>query len=183
MPTFAALNNDKKMKKLFLAGAVALFGFASAQTTNAALAKGKWVIEANTGSHATGNTSFGLTSVDGANTTSWNLGVDGGYFVMDKLAIKAGLGYGETGVDGVEGNFVYKVGAQYYIINQIPVGVDFTGTSSDGDNANWVGFEGGYAWFVAPNIAVTPKLRYNLTLDENKAPSAFQGLIGFSLFF
>lgn len=169
------------MKKLLLAGAVALFGFASAQTTNAALTKGKWVIEANTGSKATGNTSFGLSSVDG--NTSWGVGLDGGYFVMDKLAIKAGLGYQDSGEENSDGAFTYKVGAQYYIINQIPVGVDFTGGSQGDKNANWVGFEGGYAWFVAPNIAVTPKLRYNVSLDEQKADNEFQGLIGFSLFF
>jgi len=172
------------MKKLFFAGALAIFGAMNAQTSKgaAATAKGKWVIEANTGSATTGNTAFSLSSAKGGNT-AWNVGAEGGYFIMDKLAIKAGLGYGDEGVKGEDGTFTYKVGAQYYIINQIPVGVDFTGANIDGHSANWIGFEGGYAWFVAPNLAVTPKVRYNVTLDDNKAPSAFQGLIGFSLFF
>ena len=47
---------------------------------------------------------------------------------------------------------------------------------------NYVGVEGGYAWFVAPNIAVTPKVRYNIATKDTYE-SAFQGLIGFSLFF
>lgn len=172
------------MKKIFIASAIALFGAMNAQekasNNTGATSKGKWVVEANTGSWTTGgNTSFSLTSVDG--NTSWNVGAEGGYFVMDKLAIKAGLGYGDT--DGGDGTFTYKLGAQYYIINQIPVGVDFTGSSYDGESVNFVGVEGGYAWFVAPNVALTPKLRYNISLDDNKADSAFQGLIGFSLFF
>ena len=171
------------MKKLFLVGALALFGAMNAQaekSSTGATAKGKWVVEANTGSWTTmGNTSFGLTSVDG--NTAWNVGAEGGYFVMDNLAIKAGLGYGDQGSG--DGIFSYKLGAQYYINNVIPVGVDFTGASADGESVNFVGLEGGYAWFVAPNIAVTPKVRYNLSLDEQKADNAFQGLIGFSLFF
>ena len=171
------------MKKLFLVGALALFGAMNAQTaksSNGATAKGKWVIEANTGSWTTaGNTSFGLTSEDGS--TAWNIGAEGGYFVADKLAVKVGLGYGDS--DFSKGTFTYKLGAQYYFNGNIPVGVDFTGFSTDGESVNYVGVEGGYAWFVAPNIAVTPKVRYNITTDDNKAPSSFQGLIGFSLFF
>ena len=69
-----------------------------------------------------------------------------------------------------------------YFNGNIPVGVDFTGASSDGESVNYVGLEGGYAWFVAPNIAVTPKVRYNIATKDTYE-SAFQGLIGFSLFF
>lgn len=162
------------MKKVLLLGAFALFGAMNAQTE-----KGKWVIDVNTGSHAVGNTAFSLTSVDGS--TAWGVGAEGGYFVADKLAVKVGLGYQDA--ESSDGSFAYKVGAQYYIINKIPVGVDFTGTSYNSTNVNYVGLEGGYAWFVAPNVAVTPKVRYNMTLDENKAPSMFQGLVGFSVFF
>jgi hypothetical protein len=44
------------MKKLFLVGALALFGAMNAQTaksSNGATAKGKWVIETNAGSYIT----------------------------------------------------------------------------------------------------------------------------------
>ena len=170
------------MKKLLLVGAVALFGAMNAQNTQEKFrptAKGNWVIEANTGSHATGNTAIGITAVDGY--TQYSFGAEAGYFVMDNLAVKAGLGY--QGAEGEDGAFAYKVGAQYYIIDKIPVGLDFTGTSIDGYNANWVGAEAGYALFLAPNVAITPKVRYNITLDDQKADSAFQGLVGFSFFF
>lgn len=179
------------MKKLFLVGALALFGAMNAQTaksSNGATAKGKWVVETNAGSPLASfgvsqlggsNTAFTFSSVDG--NTSWNIGAEGGYFVADKLAIKAGLGYGDS--DNSKGLFSYRLGAQYYFNGNIPVGVDFNGASTDGESVNFVGLEGGYAWFVAPNLAVTPKVRYNITTDDKKAESAFQGLIGFSLFF
>ena len=172
------------MKKLFLVGALALFGAMNAQTaksSNGATAKGKWVIETNAGSplhYLGGSTAFSLTSVDGE--TLWNVGAEGGYFVADKLAVKVGLGYGDS--DFSKGTFTYKLGAQYYFNGNIPVGVDFTGASIDGESENYVGVEGGYAWFVAPNIAVTPKVRYNIATKDTYE-SAFQGLIGFSLFF
>lgn len=144
-----------------------------------ALSEGSWVIEANTGSWSTGSTAFSLTSLDGS--TTWSVGAEAGYFVMDNLAIKAGLGYADN--DFSDGTFVYKVGAKYYIGGEFPVGLDFTGASSDGENANWVGAQAGYAWFVADNVSIEPTVRYNITLDENKAESAFQGLIGFAFHF
>lgn len=175
------------MKKvLFIALALVGLNFANAQeeakesNNGSALSKGSWVIEANTGSWTTGNTSFSLASVDG--NTSWSVGAEAGYFIMDDLALKAGLGYSDAG-ENVDGSFVYKVGAKYYVASQFPVGVDFTGVSNDGNNANWVGVQGGYAWFVADNISIEPTLRYNITLDDQKADSAFQGLIGFALHF
>ena len=111
-----------------------------------------------------GNTAFSLLSVDGS--TIWSVGADAGYFVSDNLAIKAGLGYADA--DEIDGTFVYKVGAKYYLGGEFPVGVDFTGSSVDGNNANWVGIQGGYAWFVADNVSIEPTIRYNVTLDDQK---------------
>ncbi len=169
------------MKKLLLSAlAIVSFTVASAQDGNGGqTAKGKWLIEANTGSIATGNTSFSLASVDG--NTAWSIGAEAGHFVADDLAIKAGIGYNDNGV--TDGTFVYKIGAKYYVASQFPVGLDFTGASVDGNNANWVGIQGGYAWFLGDNVSLEPALRYNVTLDENKAESAFQALIGFALHF
>ncbi|MCB0399454.1 MAG: hypothetical protein KDD26_07485 [Winogradskyella sp.] len=170
------------MKKLFLA-AFAVFAFASVNAqdgdSSSALSKGSKLIEINTGSWATGSTAFSLFSVDGF--TTYSVGAEGGYFVSDNLAVKVGLGY--SGADDVDGTFVYKVGAKYYVGGEFPVGIDFTGASVDGNNANWVGLQGGYAWFVADNVSIEPTVRYNMTLDENKAESAFQGLIGFAFHF
>nr|WP_297789129.1 hypothetical protein [uncultured Allomuricauda sp.] len=150
-----------------------------AQNDSNSLSQGSWIIEANTGSWTTGSTAFSLVSTNGF--TLYSVGAEGGYFVADNLALKVGLGY--SGGDDMDGTFNYKVGAKYYIIDEIPLGVDYTGASSDGNGASWVGLQGGYAWFVANNVSIEPTIRYNMTLDEDKADSAFQGLIGFAFHF
>ncbi|WP_299680291.1 hypothetical protein [uncultured Tenacibaculum sp.] len=168
------------MKKVFLTIAMLTFGFAiSAQNsnekkTNTQTEKGKFIIEANTGSNTTGNTGFYLRSTDG--NTSFAVGLDGGYFFMDNFAVKTGLGYN----DGNEA-FVYKIGAEYYIEGQFPVGIDFTGTSFSGGSENWIGVQGGYAYFIGDKVSIKPTVRYNIGLDDGQK-GVFQGLIGFALY-
>ncbi|MCB9202133.1 MAG: outer membrane beta-barrel protein [Flavobacteriales bacterium] len=149
--------------------------------------KGNFLIEANLGTSQTGNTNFFLTTSN--EHTAWGIGLDGGYFIIDRLALKAGFGYSSDEDHGVaKDRFAYKIGAKYYIIDKIPVGLDFTGESKDdggntSDTASWIGIQGGYAWFVSKHISVEPTLRYNFTTDDQKADS-FLGLhVGFSLFF
>ncbi len=169
------------MRTLILLFSLSLFTFTSfAQDSDEANVtdKGGWLVEINTGTWATGSTALSRFSSDGV--TLWSIGAEAGYFVADDIAIKFGLGYQDA--DLIDGIFTYKVGAKYYINGQIPVGVDFTGISTDGNGANWVGIQAGYAWMVTPHVAIEPTLRYNLTLDEMDADSAFQGLIGFVLF-
>lgn len=157
----------------------------SNRTSNNATSQGSWLVEANTGTSQTGNTSFGLYS--GKDNTDWSIGLDGGYFVIDRLAIKAGLGF--SSIENSRDRFAYKIGAKYYIIDKIPVGLDFTGesitykNSSVSDRANWIGIQGGYAWFVSKQIAIEPTLRYNFTTDDQKADSFFSANVGFALFF
>ena len=161
------------MKKSLLVAAMAVLGFttANAQEDNAQgqISKGKWLIEANTGFTAggefgivqhTANTGFGLSSIDGQ--TIWSAGAEGGYFVMDDLAVKAGLGYADFDGSSI---FSYKLGAKYYVISSIPVQIDVNGSSIDGydENPLWLGIQGGYAIFVADNISIEPGLRYNLS--------------------
>lgn len=148
---------------------------ASAQNDNVSpLNKGSFLIEANTGTFATGSTAFSLVSVDG--TTSWSIGGEGGFFIKDNLVLKLGLGYGNSNQSN--GNFVYKVGVKYYVSESFPVGIDITGITMDGFNTNWagVGVQGGYAWFLAPNVSIEPTLRYNKGINSN---NLFQALIGF----
>ncbi len=169
------------MKKFLLIAVFAAFGFTvnAQDDSSSALSEGSWVIEANTGSWATGSTAFSLTSIDG--NTLYSLGAEAGYFIKENLAIKVGLGYSDS--DATDGTFAYKVGAKYYVGGEFPIGLDYTGISVDGNSASWVGVQGGYAWFVAPNVSIEPTVRYNVTLDDMKAESAFQGLIGFAFHF
>lgn len=171
------------MKKMFFALLLS-FGLTSmfAQDGFTALKKGSFAIEANTGTWMVGNTGFSLASSDG--DTMWSIGLEGDYFVMDALAIKAGLGY--TDYSGDSNAFAYKIGLKYYIINQIPVGLDFTGASikDSKENPMYLGIQGGYAWFPAPNVSIEPTLRYNVTLNKDyDDKGVFQGVIGFVFHF
>ncbi|MET3537843.1 OmpW family outer membrane protein [Chryseobacterium limigenitum] len=73
------------MKKLLLAGAVALFGLSNAQMT-----KGDWVISGSTGfsfNNTTQKQTVGSESADGPKVSTINFTPSVGYFVMDKLAV------------------------------------------------------------------------------------------------
>ncbi len=180
------------MKKILLVAGLAVFGTASAQMSqNPALTKGKWLVEANTnfGVLSPANTSIGFYSNDG--NSLFKIGGEGGYFVVDNLAVKIGLGvtsiteeyYGYYGVTSETSTaFNYKVGLKYYIASMFPVQVDFNGISSEGESINAVGFQGGYAWFVAPNISIEPGLRYDLGTAEGSS-GIFSGNVGFALHF
>lgn len=180
------------MKKVLLSViALAAFTFTVTAQDGAAsggqTSEGKWLIEANTGfgaGHPAG-TSIGFSSEDGY--SSFNLGLEGGYFIMDDLAIKAGLGYGSDKVEGFEASstFSYKIGAKYYVSGMIPVQVDFNGSSKKDvdDNPSYVGLQGGYAIFLGENVSIEPGLRYDMSLDDEIAQSEFQVRIGFALHF
>ncbi len=183
--------NKINMKKIILSLAtIFAFGIASAQdkkeSTGGQTSKGKWLIEANTGfgaSHSS-DTSMRLTSVDG--NTAWNIGAEGGYFVMDDLAIKAGLGYGDSGVSGSDGVFSYKIGAKYYINSMIPVQADFNGASANGVSPMFLGLQGGYAIFLGSNVSIEPGLRYDFGMNQDAGDGDFNPFsvrIGFALHF
>ena len=182
------------MKKTFLLAAFAVLGLSQVNAQEASnggqTSKGKWLIEANTGFSAggeigfvqhTANTGFGLYSIDGQ--TAWSIGTEGGYFVMDDLAVKAGLGYSDLDYTTV---FSYKVGAKYYVISKIPFQVDLNGASIKDSNENplWLGLQGGYAIFLGENVSIEPGLRYSVSLNQDFYDKGiFEARIGFALHF
>lgn len=173
--------------------AVAVFGFTNVNaqdddSNGGQTSKGKWLIEANTGNAMLGTTGIYFASSDGS--SEYNIGLDGGYFIMDDLAIKAGLGYGGFSPDegDAASSFSYRLGAKYYVNSMIPVTVDLTGASGEdvyGDETPlWLGLGAGYAWFVSNNISIEPGLRYNLSLNEDYTDEGvLQFNVGFALHF
>lgn len=136
----------------------------STAMTQSQTEEGKWLIEANTnfGNTHASNTGFSLDSAD--RETVWNIEAEGGYFVIDNLAIKAGLGYGSGFGTSV---FSYKIGAKYYILNVIPVQLDFNGaTIQAADNPSYIGLQAGYASFLGDNVSIEPGIRYDISTDE-----------------
>ncbi len=179
--------------------AVVSFMFANAQDGGGQTAKGKWLVEANTGFGGFGaapGIGIGHTASTGIQFysikdtgTGFNFGGEAGYFVMDDLAIKLGLGYGSFSPDSdlLEdiNTFSYKIGAKYYIMSKIPVQVDYTGSSIKDfdDDPSFIGLQGGYAWFLGDMVSIEPGLRYNLTTDDEVAESFLQLNVGFALYF
>ncbi|MGE8552646.1 MAG: OmpW family outer membrane protein [Chryseobacterium jejuense] len=108
------------MKKLLLAGAVALFGLSNAQMT-----KGDWVISGNTGMGFNNNTTTvktGSHSVDGPKVNTFSITPSVGYFVIDKLAVGIDLGYVNTstkyqGLKSTNSTFSVMPTATYYFTN------------------------------------------------------------------
>ena len=182
------------MKKLLLFAAVAVFGFWNVNAQEAKdggqTSKGKWLIEANTGNFMLGTTGIYFASLDG--DSMYNIGLDGGYFIMDDLALKVGLGYGGESYDGggSYSSFSYRLGAKYYLNSMIPVTLDLTGASGDavendfGDTPMWLGIGAGYAWFLGDNVSIEPGIRYNHSLNEDYTDKGvFQVNVGFALYF
>lgn len=149
--------------------------------------EGKWLIEANTnfGTPVGANTNFSYANTNGDSV--YNIGVEAGYFIINNLAMKLGLGYGGVKNDLFDTNvFSYKIGAKYYIVNQFPVQLDYSGASlKDADeNPSYFGLQAGYAWFLGDNVSIEPGLRYNLSLNQNYSKAdTFQLNIGFALHF
>lgn len=148
--------------------------------------EGAWVIEINTGfgEQSGSNTGFGLWSVDGS--TMWSIGAEAGYFILDDLALKAGMGYSDS--DNGDGRFNWKFGGKYYVAGQFPVGVDVNGSSGDSFSPMFLGIQAAYAWFVADNVSIEPGIRYGFGLNDDADAwtndnGIFSANIGFNVFF
>ena len=167
------------MKKLLLT-AVAVFALT---TVTAQTEKGSLLIETNIANQMLGTTSFSLLSADGE--IVYSLGLDGGYFIMDDLAIKVGLGYASNSVTD-ENVFSYRLGAKYYLMSKIPLTLDYTGAiiKDYDENPSWVGLGAGYAIFLGSNVSIEPGLRYNVSMnDKFSKENLIQLNIGFALHF
>lgn len=173
------------MKKLIL-----FFGILLSVMTMAQTKKGSYVLETSmmssvSGSSAT-NTGFGFSSVTENGPKKVSVGLDGGYFVADNLAVKAGLGYSSSWYRNVTGvdTWVFRVGGEYYINGKIPVEVSYLGTSKTNtiNDPSYLTTQVGYALFLSENIGVKPLVRYDFALTDNYRDVVSVG-VGFGLYF
>ncbi|MDY3338596.1 outer membrane beta-barrel protein [Riemerella anatipestifer] len=182
------------MKKLFLVGALALFGAMNAQTE-----KGSWVVE--------GKTNLGFNSVstkvkydgksyDAGKVSTFNISPSVGYFVMDNLA----LGLEFNFLSSKEGNsssstlsflpnatYYFSTGSQFrpYLGVGVGYGSNTTGDVSVGGLA-W-GVKGGGVYMLNKTAGINLGLGYSqFSTTNNNATTtagAFGVNAGFSLFF
>lgn len=170
------------MKKLLLLfSLVFTFALGSAQTQ-----QGSKFLEVGTSFTPSTVSSTGINFTTSDKLNTFNVGAEGGYFIVDNLAVKAGLGYGDVAYDGnnLGSAFSYKAGVKYYAGGFIPLGVDVNGASiKDSDvNPNYVGLSAGYAWFVGDRISLEPQARYDIsTVDAFK--NVFSVGLGINVFF
>lgn len=178
------------MKKVFFIAVFTVFAFTTsfAQGDDEGgdpTSQGAWVLEINTGfgERSGSNTAFGLWTVDG--NTMWAAGAEAGYFVIDDLALKAGLGYSDA--DNSDGMFNWKFGGKYYIVGQFPIGIDVNGSSGDDFSPMFLGFQAAYAWFIADNVSIEPGIRYGIGMNDDadlwtNDNGIFSVNIGFNLY-
>lgn len=131
---------------------------------------------------ASSNAGFSSTSIDGVddNSTSFNIGLKGGYFVIDNLAVGLTFEYqkekfGDSEFDATG----FGLFGRYYVNGKIFAGAGFQSIKfGDADAETFIPLEVGYAAFITDNIAVEPSLNYVIG-DGN---STFGLGVGFTLY-
>jgi len=173
------------MKKLLLAGAVALFGLSNAQMT-----KGDWVISGDTGvgfNNVTTTIKVGDQSVDGPKVNTFSISPSVGYFVIDKLAVGIELGYINAttkyqGLKSKTSSFSVMPTATYYFTNSsklvpfLGAGIGYASVKSSGQT-NFMGMiassettTDGLAWKVKGGVTymATQSLGINLGVSYDQ---------------
>lgn len=121
--------------------------------------KGEFMIE--TGFSIFSGLGFGGGSGIGAqfggdlNGSITSIGIEGGYFIADNLALKTKIAL--FAVDGVNVTNL-SIGGKYYIISKIPVELNAGLISVEGESAFLGSLAAGYAIGLAPNIYLEPSL-------------------------
>jgi outer membrane protein len=173
------------MKKLLLAGAVALFGLSNAQMT-----KGDWVISGDTGvgfNNVTTTVKVGDQSVDGPKVNTFSVSPSVGYFVIDRLAVGIELGYinATTKYEGLKSktsSFSVMPTATYYFTNTsklvpfLGAGIGYASVKNSGET-NFMGMiasnettTDGLAWKVKGGVTymATQSLGLNLGVSYDQ---------------
>ena len=174
------------MKKVLqIATIVAIIGCASAQTDKGGLLVG-----------ASSSFGYSSTSYDDPtvrNTTSFDLDVRTGYFLMDNLVLGLNIGY-EKEKQGDDETTTTLVGpfVRYYIIGTFFIGTSYSLASIEevyaraGEKTDFrfLAFEAGYPIWIVEKIAIEPSLNYGVASGKDILNSKTFGLsIGFSLYF
>lgn len=168
------------MKKILFVFAL-LFATVAA---NAQFERGKWLVNTS----VTGlDLSFASSSNNDQGTKNhFGFLGEGGYFIMDNLAI-----IGTLGGDWASKNDLYTIGgkARYYFDK---VGFyagggillrSFQGKHGESDTTDVaLGLEGGYTFFLSRTVAIEPALYYNISLKDSDW-SRFGLKLGFSFYF
>lgn len=163
-----------------------ILGLATASLVSAQTEKGKLMVEtAVLSNNLTPNTGIGFSSEkDGGKML--NLGLNGGYFIANNLAIKAGVGYGNLRYDKetVSETWSFRGGVEYNILGYFPIEVAWTGSNTPhvDYNPSYLSTQAGYNWFLNDNVAIKPLVRYDVSLTDYYNDVVSVG-VGFGFYF
>ena len=148
------------MKKIFtiLCAGILTLGL-SAQTDG-----GSMIVETST-----------MLTADFTNDFTMDLNLDGGYFVVDNLAVMAMVSLGVAD----ETDFGFGIGARYYM-GKMFGGVMYAIPGEDMSNLD---VEVGYLWMLTDNVSVQPMFEYSLDMENTDADAGMAIKVGFGLYF
>ncbi|GEM_PF-1738049 len=145
------------MKKVVLLVIVMVLGGVAANAQQ--FTKGTKTLSAN----VTG-LDFGVTKIKDVDDSLINFGImaKGSYFVIDNLAITAGLGFDyEKFGDEKTNSFAFTVGGKYYIVNGLYGGLAYEGLKQkDVDMASFGKIEVGYDIYISENVFFEPAVYF-----------------------
>lgn len=182
------------MKKLIFTGLM-LFSLIMAQAQEEKveqISEGKFFVEFGT-SFGEANLYSGssINFYNDGDASYYNVGLMGGYFIKDNLAITGSLGHGNIVSDN---NFSWGLGAKYYLLDKLPLALNLNGSSYDSFNflssgrerPLYLGFQAGYAFFIGNNVSIEPGIRYAIGLKDDafgNKYNIFSFNVGFSFYF
>ena len=150
--------------------------------------QGKWLVG------AASDLNFSVSSSDGSdeNTTSFNIGGQVGYFIVDNLTVGARWGFSNSSRGSLSSNSLsVGPGVRYYVNSTFFLGALFSynrrssnnGQSKSSFDFTTLGLEAGYPVWLGKKVAIEPGLFYSRAMGNDVANTNSFGLnIGFNLY-
>ncbi|HAE23946.1 MAG: hypothetical protein II122_03680 [Bacteroidaceae bacterium] len=158
------------MKKFILCALLLMVGFGA-----------KAQFEAGTKYLGLSTTSLGL-SYSTSERFRLNLDATAGYFIADKVLIKANVGYDHTkNID----DFSAGLGGRYYFLENgifLGAGAEFVHYTSSSNDV-MIPVEVGYAFYLNHYITIEPAVYYKMSMDSFSNKSTVGLKVGFGFYF
>jgi len=168
------------MKRIFTILCAATLSFSLAAQTEA----GNMII--GTSSNLTYTSSSAVDCDDCDAASSMALSLSYGYFVIDNLALSAGLNFSSMSIGDVSSSTTaIGVSGRYYMSGMFAQAGWATSSEKDADaSTSTISLGAGYAHMLSDNISLEPMLMYNMNSYDGEAVSnAFGVRIGLGCYF
>jgi hypothetical protein len=100
-----------------------------------------------------------------SDNTIFNIGIEAGQFVINKLAFISGIGYGQINKNQIVN---LKFGSKYYLFNYVPIGINLKASFGRSHYGSYfpiyTEFNTGFSFFINERLTIEPQLNYNLSL-------------------